>query len=111
MEMHDLKTDDIKDIRLTVSPAPIDRMLYEPLERKQSPTTAIDAKFSIPFAVAVAVVHRGVTLNHFMPRGLKDPTVLEVARKVSYEVDSKLEANQGFISIRVGHKVISSKIP
>jgi 2-methylcitrate dehydratase PrpD len=111
MEMHDLKTDDIKDIRLTVSPAPIDRMLYEPLERKQSPTTAIDAKFSIPFVVAVAVVHRGVTLNHFMPRGLRDSTVLEVARKVSYEVDSKLEATQGFISIKVGHKVISSKIP
>jgi 2-methylcitrate dehydratase PrpD len=111
MEIHDLKTDAIEEIRLTVSPAPIDRMLYEPLERKQSPTTAIDAKFSIPFAVAVAVVYRGVTLNHFMPRGLKDPTVLEVARKVSYEVDSKLEATQGFIGIKAGHKVISSQIP
>jgi 2-methylcitrate dehydratase PrpD len=111
MEMHDLNADNIEEIRLTVSPAPIDRMLYEPLERKQSPTTDIDAKFSIPFAVAVAVVHRGVTLNHFMSQGLRDPTVLEVARKVSYEVDSKLEANQGFIRIKAGHKAISSKIP
>jgi 2-methylcitrate dehydratase PrpD len=111
MDMHDLNTDDIEKIRLTVSPAPIDRMLYEPLERKKSPTTAIDAKFSIPFVVAVAVVHRGVTLNNFMPRGLRDPAVLEIARKVSYEIDNKLEATRGFIGIKVGHTVISSKIP
>jgi len=111
IEMHDLNADDIEEIRLTISSAPIDRVLCEPLERKQSPTTAIDAKFSLPFVLAVAVVHRGVTLNHFMPQGLRDPTVLEAARKVSYDVDSKLEANQGFIGMRVGHKVISSKIP
>jgi 2-methylcitrate dehydratase PrpD len=111
LETHDLKADDIEAIKLTISSAPIDRMLCEPLERKQSPTTAIDAKFSIPFAVAVAAVHRELTLDHFMPRGLSDSRILGVARKVSYDVDSKLEANQGFIGIRVGHKVISLRIP
>lgn len=111
VETHDLKPGDIEDIGLTVSPAPINRVLCEPLARKRSPRTAIDAKFSLPFVVAVAVVHRGVTLNHFMLQGLRDPTVLEVARKVSYEVDSKLEATQGLIQIKAGHKVMSSKAP
>jgi 2-methylcitrate dehydratase PrpD len=111
LETHDFNADDIEAIKLTISSTPIDRMLCDPLERKQSPTTAIDAKFSIPFAVAVAAVHRELTLDHFMPGGLRDPGVLEVAKKVSCEVDSKLEANQGFIEIRVGHKVISLRIP
>jgi 2-methylcitrate dehydratase PrpD len=111
MDTHDLQADDIEEIKLTISSAPIDRMLYEPLKRKQNPMTAIDAKFSLPFVVAVAAVHRRVTLSHFMPQGLRDPAVLEVARKVSCEVDSKLEANQGFIKMRVRDKVISLKVP
>jgi 2-methylcitrate dehydratase PrpD len=111
LETHDLKTDDIEEIKLTISPAAIDRMLCEPLKRKQSPITATDAKFSIPFVVAVAAVHRRVTLSHFTPRGLRDPAVLKLARKVSCEVDSRLEANQGAIEIRIGRKVISSEVP
>jgi 2-methylcitrate dehydratase PrpD len=111
VETHDLKPGDIEDICLTVSSAPVNSVLCEPLARKQSPKTAIDAKFSIPFVVAVAVVHREVTLNHFTLQGLRDPIVLEVARKVSYEVDNKLEATQGFIQIKTGHKVMSSKAP
>lgn len=109
VETHDLKLGDIEEIWLTVSPSPIDKVLCEPLAKKQSPKTAIDAKFSIPFVVAVAVVHREVTLNHFTPQGLKNPKVLEVARKVSYEVNSNLEATQGLVQIKVGHKVMSSK--
>jgi 2-methylcitrate dehydratase PrpD len=112
VETHDLKPGDIEGIWLKVSPSPITKVLCEPLARKQSPKTAIDAKFSIPFVVAVAVVHREVTLNHFTPQGLKDPKVLEVARKVSYEVDNNLEATQGLVQIKAGHnKVMSSKAP
>lgn len=108
---HDIKPADIEDIKLTISPSPLNMALCEPLETKRSPRTAIDAKFSIPFVVAVAVVHKEVSLNHFTPQCLKDPKVLEVARKVSYEVDSNLEATQGLIQIKVGHKVVSSKAP
>ena len=108
---HDIKPADIEDIKLIISPTPLNRVLCEPLERKQSPRTAIDAKFSIPFVIAVAVVHRGVTLNHFTLQGLRDPTGLEVARRITYEVDSKLGATQGLIQIKAGHKVMSSKIP
>jgi 2-methylcitrate dehydratase PrpD len=110
-EKHDLKPSDIQDIRLTIDPSPAKRVLCEPLPRKQRPRTAIDAKFSIPFVVAVAIAHRGVTLKDFTPQGLRDPMVLQIARRISCEVDRKLQATQGLIQIRAGRKVFTSQTP
>ena len=101
LEKHHLKPVEIKEIRLTVSP--VNKMLCEPLENKMNPATAIEAKFSLPFTVATAIVHGTVTLEHFSPRALSDPVVLELARKVSYGVDEKLslrQATQGFLQIK-----------
>jgi 2-methylcitrate dehydratase PrpD len=72
----------------------MNKMLCEPLENKKNPVTAIEAKFSLPFAVATAIVHGTVTLDHFNPQGLSDPLVLGLARKVSYRVDEKLSLRQ-----------------
>jgi 2-methylcitrate dehydratase PrpD len=66
------------------------RMLNEPQETKRRPCTAIDAKFSVPFTTAVALVQRRVTLDEFHPLALKDETVLGVARKVFLEIDESL---------------------
>jgi hypothetical protein len=41
----------------------------------------------------------------------RDPTVLEVARRVSYKVDINMEAIQSLIEIRVRYKVTGSKMP
>src|SRR5262249_31268539 len=57
----------------------LNRMLAEPAAQKQSPRTAIDAKFSIPFAVAVALTHGAVSLDSFAPAALADPRVLALA--------------------------------
>jgi 2-methylcitrate dehydratase PrpD len=67
-----------------------------------NPATAIEAKFSLPFTVATAIVHGKVTLEHFSPRALSDPVVLELARKVLYGVDEELslrQATQGSLQI------------
>jgi len=108
---HGIKPADIEDIKLIISPSPLNRALCEPLETKRNPRTAIDAKFSIPFVVAVALVHRGVTLNHFTPQALRDPEVLEVAQKVTYELDSKLEAKEGLVELKTKHGVARLKTP
>ena len=49
------------------------RMLIEPMSRKRAPTTAIDAKFSLPFTVATALLHPDVTLEAFEPESLAEP--------------------------------------
>jgi len=100
LEEHPLKPVEIKEINLTVNS--MNKMLCEPLENKKNPVTAIEAKFSLPFTVATAIVHGTVTLDDFSPRALSDPAVLELARKVSYRVDEKLslrQATQGSLQI------------
>lgn len=79
-----------KVVRINVVVSPVNKMLCEPRESRKSPATAIDAKFSIPFVLATALLHGGVNLRHFTPRALADREVLEMARKVNYEVDAGL---------------------
>lgn len=61
----------------------VQRMLTEPPERKRAPRTVIDAKFSIPFCTALALVRGRVGLDDFV---LDDPAVLALAAKVTAEV-------------------------
>ena len=63
----------------------VQRMLIEPLARKQAPATAIDAKFSIPFTIAAALAEREVTLDSFTPDALADAARLAIAARVTYE--------------------------
>lgn len=68
--------------------APVNEMLARPLSAKQRPTTAIDAKFSLPFTVATALVTGDVTLASFEPAALQNQAVLEVARRIRFVSDS-----------------------
>lgn len=68
--------------RVDTETGPIQEMLITPHEAKAAPGSAIDAKFSIPYTVAAALVHGAVTLDSFSPSALMDPDVLALARKV-----------------------------
>ena len=61
---------------------PVQQMLSRPVARKARPESAIDAKFSIPFTTAHALVHGSVTLDSFGPGALSDPAVLALAARV-----------------------------
>ena len=67
---------------ITLTTGIVQRMLIEPLARKQAPATAIDAKFSLPFTVALALVRGDVTLDDFDTASLRDPDVLSLAARV-----------------------------
>jgi 2-methylcitrate dehydratase PrpD len=54
--------------RIDVTVSPFFSVLCEPPEQKRRPKTAIDAKFSIPFTVAVALGQGDVTLRDFSER-------------------------------------------
>ncbi|MFC1982581.1 MmgE/PrpD family protein [Chloroflexota bacterium] len=68
----------------------ISRTLCEPLEVRRSPKVSIDAKFSIPFTVALAVAKGKIALEHFTAKGLSDPETLKVAKKVVPKYDTSL---------------------
>ncbi len=61
---------------------PVQEMLVAPRATKIAPLTAIDAKFSIPFTLASALVHGTVDLDSFAPAARTDPAVLALAAKI-----------------------------
>jgi 2-methylcitrate dehydratase PrpD len=85
MKETNAKVSDIAHV--TASVGPVNQMLCEPAASKRAPSTAIDAKFSIPFCVATALVKRDVVLASFLPEGRADPEVLACAAKVGYRLD------------------------
>jgi 2-methylcitrate dehydratase PrpD len=108
---YDIKPADIKEIKFVLQTP--STMLCEPLEIKQKPTAAIGAKFSIPFCIATALVHKKVTLDHFTPKALLNTDVLQVAKKISYEIATKPDRNfaapPGLVQVKTKNEEISSK--
>ncbi|MEN9683206.1 MAG: hypothetical protein RLZZ427_957 [Pseudomonadota bacterium] len=80
-ERHGIDSAAVQSIAVSVDD--VQQMLVDPLARKQVPETLIDAKFSIPFGVGLALVRGRVDLDSFTVAALTDPAVLAVAGKVT----------------------------
>lgn len=80
MTEHKLAIDDIEQIRVSVGD--FQKQLCEPIESRRRPATPVDAKFSIPFCVAVAATKGQVKVSDFFGDALTDPRVLAAAHKV-----------------------------
>ncbi len=80
---HRFSWQDIESINVVTGS--VQRMLLEPAARKQAPRTVIDAKFSIPFTLAVALVQGDVTLDDFNAATLRNPHILALAGRVQSE--------------------------
>lgn len=74
--------------RIDVTVSPFFAVLCEPPEQKRRPKTAIDAKFSIPFTVAVALSQGDVSLTDFSHERLSDPKLHAFADKVHHAVEA-----------------------
>lgn len=56
------------------------------------PRNAIAAQFSIPFALAIALVHRRIEPEDVSEENLQKPEILDLARKVEVIVDSEINS-------------------
>jgi 2-methylcitrate dehydratase PrpD len=72
--------------RICVDGGPVQAMLAEPLERKRAPATAIDAKFSLPWTIALALRDGAVTLDSFRHESLSDATLRALAGLVEFRL-------------------------
>lgn len=54
-------------------------LVTEPKERKKAPSTPHEARFSLPFGVAAALLDGDVGLDTFRPERLGDPKILSLA--------------------------------
>jgi len=92
VEEHDLQPQDIERVTIGMLETGIP-VICEPAQRKYHPTSIVDAQFSLPFGVAVAVVKRRAGLEEFTLPLLQDRVVCELMPKVSYVHDPELEKN------------------
>ncbi len=61
--------------------------LWEPIELKRKPPNPYAAKFSTPYCIAVGFVRGNAGLAEFTDEAVSDSAVLELASRVSYEID------------------------
>ncbi|MFB0610701.1 MmgE/PrpD family protein [Aurantiacibacter poecillastricola] len=80
-EEHGFTAADLAEVDVRIDP--VHTMLFEPQDIRRKPSNAIEAKFSIPFCLALALVRGRVSLDDFRDEDLADPQVLEVATRIS----------------------------
>jgi 2-methylcitrate dehydratase PrpD len=86
MKTHSLQPGQVERIETFVGD--FQKEMSYPLESRRAPASAVDAKFSLPFVVAVAVTKGNVGVADFSPAALKDPQVLAMAQRVVPVEDS-----------------------
>lgn len=73
----------------------------------RDPRTAAEAKFSIPYLIAHALIHGSVRLNAFDDERLADPAIRALLRKVEVREDPALTA--GFPNQRAARVAITTR--
>lgn len=85
-ERHGLQPRDIRSVRALV-PREVVKTVCEPVATKKRPQNSYDAQFSIPYAVATALLKGRFALADLEEAALRDEAVLALASKVEYEID------------------------
>ena len=70
--------------------------LWEPLRDKQQPASSYGAKFSLPYSLAAILVRGKAGLEEFTEEAIRDAKILELAKKVRYEIDPSIDYPRHF---------------
>ncbi len=95
-ERHKIQPEQIAQIRCRTAEGPLPR-LWEPLATKHRPPNGYAAKFSLPYLLAVILVKGRAGLAEFTDEAARDEAVLQVASRVSYEIDPSIDYPRQFI--------------
>jgi 2-methylcitrate dehydratase PrpD len=95
-ERHGIHPEAVAEVRCRTAPGPVPR-LWEPLAAKHAPPNGYAAKFSLPYLVAVILVKGRAGLAEFSDEAVRDPAVLRVAARVTYELDASIDYPRRFV--------------
>jgi 2-methylcitrate dehydratase PrpD len=94
-QKHAIAPEQVTEIVCRTAEGPVHR-LWEPLADKQRPTSSYGAKFSLPYSIAVMLIRGRAGLEEFTDEAIHDPIVLELAKKVRYELDPSIDYPRHF---------------
>jgi 2-methylcitrate dehydratase PrpD len=103
---HSISPDEVEEI--TIRGNKEGYVLATPVEVKQNPTSSITAKISLPFVMGVVIVHKNVTLTNFLPENLHDFAVLNIAKKVKFELDNSLSSFSTLVEVKTKYGQVCS---
>ena len=86
---HNLRAEEVDNVTVHVGKSCLD-LVCEPLNIKQNPKNIVDSQFSLPWAVASAIVHGKVGIADFTPQAIKDSAILALSNKVTPKLDESL---------------------
>jgi 2-methylcitrate dehydratase PrpD len=95
-EQHRVRAAEVTAVRCRTAAGPLPR-LWEPLAAKHAPPNGYAAKFSLPYLVAVILVKGRAGLAEFTDEAVRDPDVLAVARRITYELDPTIDYPRQFV--------------
>ena len=76
----------ISQVNAIVTSQEVFNLVCDPMEIKRKPRTLVDAQFSLPYTIALALVKGKVTLDDFTNEAIQDNEVLKMAQKVQVEL-------------------------
>ncbi|WP_293189548.1 MmgE/PrpD family protein [Ottowia sp.] len=84
---HGLGREDLPNIKRITGLVPefFRQLVCEPLAHKRAPRTVYEARFSLPYVLARAIVDGHVDLHSFLPERVADPALAPVMQKIDYE--------------------------
>ena len=85
-----VRSNNVKQITAKVGEFSV-KMLCNPIDRKLRPQTHVDAQFSLPYAIAVALCKNSTGIREFSAEAIGDREVLALAEKVRWELDPDAE--------------------
>ena len=97
---HNFTAADVEAIEIGVDPIVPTILIHD------RPATGLEAKFSMPFCAAAAIVRGSVGIETFTDAGLRDPEVLDVQSRVRMRVDPSIDPSappltQARVSVRL----------
>lgn len=108
---HNIDTEQIRTVNVYVGD--FQQRMCMPLEVRQAPGTSVDAKFSLPFLVSLALARRQVKVSDFSHEALNAPEILSLARKVvpvsSPAYDWKAKLPDGRVEILMSDGTVYSR--
>lgn len=99
-----IRPDDITNITALV-PEGIIHAVCEPIETKRKPVNSYSAQFSLPYVVAASFIRGRFGFEELEPESINDPAILELAAKVSYQIDG----NTTYPVHRTGELIVTLK--
>jgi 2-methylcitrate dehydratase PrpD len=90
-----LRPSDVTEVIATV-PSDAVPFVLEPADLKMQPRTPYEAKFSLQFGIAAMIVEGTLDVETFTDTRITDPRLLEMAKRVGYEVKTYTSYPEAF---------------